>query len=148
MKTLLIILLILVVFSASSCKQEDEMKSIDQYKSEVMQAEKDFAELAKEKGLKIAFTAFAAEDAALNRGKIIKGKKEIEKYYSDEKYDNVSLQWKPDFVDVSSSGDFAYTYGPYEFTGIDENGDTLKSAGIFHTVWKRQPDGEWRFVYD
>lgn len=144
----LIVVGFLIIFLFAVCNNKDEKMDMVNYKEQIAKAEKDFAELAKEKGLKIAFTAFAAEDAALNRGKIIKGKKEIEKFYADEKYDNVSLQWKPDFIDVSSSGDLGYTYGQYEFVGVDENGDTLKSTGIFHTVWKKQPNGEWRFVYD
>ena len=56
--------------------------------------------------------------------------------------------WKPDFVDVSSSGDLGYTYGQYTFIRLDSIGNETASQGIFHTVWKRQSDGNWRFVYD
>ena len=58
------------------------------------------------------------------------------------------LEWIPDFVDVSASGDLGYTYGKYTITTIDSIGQTIKRGGIFQTIWKRQPDGRWRFVWD
>lgn len=61
---------------------------------------------------------------------------------------NVSLEWKPDFVDVAASGDLGYTYGKYTYTSIDSAGNELVSKGVFHTVWKRQPNGSWKFVWD
>ena len=42
----------------------------------------------------------------------------------------------------------AYTYGEYEFTSLDTLGKSKVSKGIFHTVWKRQGDGTWKYVYD
>ena len=59
-----------------------------------------------------------------------------------------SLVWEPDFIDVSVAGDLAYTYGKFTYTSITESGDTLTSKGIFHTVWKRQEDGSWKYVWD
>ena len=63
---------------------------------------------------------------------------------ADSKY----LKWKPDFVDVAASGDLGYTYGHYTYSYIDSTGKAAEDKGIFHTVWKRQPDGNWRFVWD
>ena len=60
----------------------------------------------------------------------------------------VSLTWKPDFVDVAISGDLGYTYGKYVYTTTDSIGTKNVLEGIFHTVWKRQPDGTWKFVWD
>jgi ketosteroid isomerase-like protein len=42
----------------------------------------------------------------------------------------------------------AYTYGSYIFTTIDASGNKQESRGKFHTVWKKQADGSWKFVYD
>jgi ketosteroid isomerase-like protein len=49
---------------------------------------------------------------------------------------------------VSACGDLGYTWGSYTFTATDSLGATHRSEGIFHTVWKRQPDGSWKFVWD
>jgi len=122
---------------------------MEDYKKEIFEAEKAFAKLAKEKGLKVAFTTFASGEAVLHReNKIIKGKKAIEEYFEKQTLKKVQLEWTPDFIDVAASGDLAYTYGPYKFEGTDEAGEKIKSTGIFHTVWKKEANGEWRYVWD
>ena len=59
-----------------------------------------------------------------------------------------TLSWKPDFIDVSDSGDMAYTYGKALYTYTDSLGVTKEYPALFHTVWKRQEDGSWKFVWD
>jgi len=132
-----------------SCNGDRDILLLEKYKQEIRETELAFTKLAKEQGLKVAFTTYAADDAVLNRGdKLIKGKKAIEEYYAKQKLDNVTLEWEPEFIKVAASGDLGYTYGPYMFTSVDSSGKETKSEGIFHTVWKRQGDGEWRFVWD
>lgn len=116
---------------------------------EIMETERLFCELAAQKGIKEAFLHFAARDACINRdNRIYAGKEEISRYFDQSAVSNVFLTWKPDYVDVSGSGDMAWTYGNYTFRGENENGEKLESSGIFHTVWKRQPDGSWKYVWD
>lgn len=122
---------------------------MDQFKLEILDTEKAFAQLVKEKGMKIGFLTYASDQAVLNRGgKLIRGKKEIEVYFDQLTLKDVRLEWAPDFVDVSASGDLGYTYGKYTFEAIDQTGQETRSTGIFHTVWKREPNGEWRYVWD
>lgn len=116
---------------------------------EISGVERQFADMAAEKGMKEAFLAFAAKDAVINRdNRIYKGKAGIAEYYDSQTVKNISLQWKPDYVDVSASGDMAWTYGKYTIAGESEEGEKFESAGIFHTVWKRQEDGSWKYVWD
>ena len=69
-------------------------------------------------------------------------------FFSRSTLTNVELTWEPEFVDVSTDGTLAYTYGPYTFKAMDKDGNPISAEGLFHTVWKRQADGNWRFVYD
>jgi ketosteroid isomerase-like protein len=132
-----------------ACQMEKDVAMIERHKLEILETEKAFSALAIEKGLKIAFTMYAAEDAVLRRGNdLIKGKKAIADYYETYKYPNARLEWNPDFIDVSASGDLAYTYGQYKFEAKDKSGEILKDTGIFHTIWKKQPNGKWRYVWD
>ncbi|MEO9871362.1 YybH family protein [Ekhidna sp.] len=132
----------------SGCSNQ-ETNNIDQWKSEIIQVEKDFNDMAQEKGLIEAFHHFAAVDGVIKRNrKIVKGKIAIRDWYKEDVRPNETLTWKPTFVDVSSSGDLAYTYGNYVFSSTDSTGIKKESKGIFHTVWKRQEDGNWRFVWD
>ena len=80
---------------------------------------------------------------------LILGKEAIRNMYpSLDKDDKVTLTWIPEFVDVSKSGDMAYTYGEYIYSIIGIDGNIQHDKGVFHTVWKRQSNGEWRFVWD
>jgi len=134
-----------------SCTMEKETGNTDTWKQEILETEKAFAEMAREEGISNAFLAYAAEEAVLMRNNtLIIGKEEMKKVF--ERQSNTagktSLTWAPDFVDVSSSGDLGYTYGKYQYSFTDSTGNVQLDSGIFHTVWKRQPDGKWRFVWD
>jgi len=138
----------ILIFSACTIQTSDAKK--ETYKDEVLKAEANFAQMAKEQGLAAAFLAFADENAVLQRGTLIKGKAEIKAYFEKNavSYKNLKLEWKPDLVEVSASGDLAYTYGEYTSKSLAEDGKVSNGSGIFHTVWKRQADGQWKFVWD
>lgn len=133
-----------------SCNMEDEKISIERWKKEILETEQNFAKMAMDEGIEKAFLFYAADDAVIVRNNnLVTGKDDIRLYFENQKYnDEVSLTWEPDFIDVANSGDLGYTYGEYVFTSIDSNGNKVESKGIFHTVWKRQRDGSWKFVWD
>jgi ketosteroid isomerase-like protein len=58
------------------------------------------------------------------------------------------VNWTPDFIEVSADGTLGYTYGKYVWKIKQANGTIKELLGIFHTVWKRQPDGSWKYVWD
>ncbi|MEZ5278022.1 MAG: DUF4440 domain-containing protein [Opitutaceae bacterium] len=116
---------------------------------EVRSTELAFAQKAAEVGLKEAFLAYADEQAVINRGgRIHRGKEAIAAWFDGQTLKDVSLVWTPDFVDISGDGTLAYTYGPFTLKGTTESGEAVDVSGIFHTVWKHQPDGSWKYVYD
>lgn len=100
-----------------------------------------------EEGIHRAFTAFAADNAVLMRNdQLIHGIHNIDRYYKSNTAKG--LHWTPEFVEVSQSGDMGYTFGYYIFNYLDSLGNKAQSKGVFHTVWKRQSDGTWKFVWD
>jgi ketosteroid isomerase-like protein len=122
---------------------------VEKYKMEILETERAFAQLAKDQGLKVAFSTYASDEAVLHRAnKLIKGKQAIAEYFEQQTLQNVRLEWVPDFVSVAASGDLGYTYGKFNFEGTDEKGEEVKIEGIFHTIWKREANGEWRYVWD
>ena len=134
-----------------SCDIDTEKGSIEKWKHEILETEQNFAIMARDKGIRDAFLTYAAEDAVLMRNNtLVIGKKAISVYFENNasKDKDVSLTWKPDFVDVAASGDLGYTYGNYTFSYIDSSDNKIENKGVFHTVWKRQSDGTWRFVWD
>ena len=147
MKKLVFLIYIALMFTG--CKNPDNSVQIKKWKEEVASTEKAFAEMTARDGVKAAFLAFADDSAIMMRNdKIIKGLPAIQDYFNTHNYSRVKLQWTPDFVEVSSAGDLAYTYGKYTFSIADSTGNMQVNTGIFHTVWKRQTNGSWKFVWD
>jgi len=97
-------------------------------KDEIVQTERDFASMAKSRGLSEAFSYYADSSACVNRGSyVIHGKDSIRIFYTSPRYKDVLLEWKPDFVEVSASADLGYTYGKYTFTALDSAGNKTES---------------------
>ena len=135
------------LFLVISCGRLNDLEKI---KKEVFETEKAFEAMAAEKGIAEAFAFFAAEDAVIKRGNdsIITGREGIRNYYSRANLFRATVNWTPDHVDVSADGTMAWTYGKFVWKVIRQEGDTAVSRGIFHTVWKRQADGSWKYVWD
>jgi ketosteroid isomerase-like protein len=139
--------LLLVITFVISC-QSERKPEIEKWKAEIADAEHAFSDLAVKEGIAKAFLTFSAEDVTMLRNnKLVNGKAELKTFY-EKGSPKGTLTWSPDFVDVSTSGDMGYTYGKYVYTSTDSLGNTQSSEGIFHTVWKRQRDGSWKFVWD
>jgi len=144
-------LLMLALVPFFSCGSDNVENNLEKWKSEIVKTEQEFAEMASKEGIPKAFLEFAAEDAVIKRGnRLIIGKEALRQSYTsgDSGTGKVSLTWQPDFVDVAASGDLGYTYGKYIYTSTDSSGISQIDSGVFHTVWKRQPDGKWKFVWD
>lgn len=134
-----------------SCKPGNEENNMNKWKQEIIETERAFAEMAKTEGIPKAFLTYAAEEAVLMRNNtLISGKDAIKNSFGNPGpgAGNVELAWEPDFVDVAGSGDLGYTYGKYTYSVTDSSGMVKLDSGIFHTVWKRQADGDWKFVWD
>ena len=144
-----LIFLIPVLVFMLACSPNLNKKEV--WKQEIMDVEQAFSDMSQKEGIAKAFAEFAANDVVMNRNdSLIIGKEGLMQFYDRPSDPNriIDLSWKPDFVDVSKSGDLAYSYGKYLFTLTDSTGQVQSSTGIFHTVWKRQSDGTWRFVWD
>ena len=148
-KIIQFILPLCILFYA--CNTASKKGSIEKWKAEILETEREFAAMAQKEGIPEAFLTYAADDAVLMRNNsLIIGIEALKESYKKGKSagNKVSLDWKPDFVDVALSGDLGYTYGKYTYTTTDSIGKTNVIEGVFHTVWKRQADGKWKFVWD
>ena len=91
-----------------------------------------------------AWQDFADEHATLPAGS---GKAAIGAFY-DKIYarPGFALNWHPDSAKVM--GDIAITTGRYDSHIQDEAGHDKPGHGRYVTVWQRQKEGGWRFVWD
>jgi ketosteroid isomerase-like protein len=134
----------------NSCTPKNKVENLTYVKLQVVRTEKDFEKLVAEKGLAEGFYQFADSNAVIKRehDTLIIGKTNIKNYYSNSKYKTAMVTWSPDAVELSNSGDMASTYGKYVWTFKDGSGQKQISKGIFHTVWKKQKDGSWKYIWD
>lgn len=142
-----IIFVALISVFKMGCNSKLQHKNMEK---EVLLAETNFAKMAAEKGIAEAFAYYAANEAVIKRENdtLIKGKENIKAYYQAKDLSNAKLSWSPDFIDVSQCGTLAYSYGHYSFILLDESGNEKEYTGVFHTVWKKQKNGEWKYVWD
>ncbi len=145
MKAVFLLMPVVLLFAAC-----DHSKNKEENKKEILKVEKAFERMTREKGIAEAFYYFADEDAVIKRENdtLISGKEGIKTYYESKKYKNAVVNWTPDLIQVSDCGDLGYTYGKYIWKIMSDNGDTVEFRGVFHTVWKRQDDNSWKYVWD
>ncbi len=143
-QVIFIISLFFFCFGCHHSKTEDELKK------EIFQTEKAFERMTSERSIPEAFHFFADENAVIKRENdtLVIGKENIRIYYENKNLKNATVNWTPDFIEISKSGDIAYTYGKYTWSIKDADGNTEEFKGIFHTVWKKQKDGSWKYVWD
>jgi len=120
----------------------NEELTFAQNKSILIETELAFAEAAKNTNTRDAFLKFIADDGILFRPHPVNGKEFLEK----SPVRPGKLLWYPSSSFMSSSEDLGVNWGPWEFRKTLEE-DPI-AFGYFVTVWKKQNDGSWKFLFD
>ena len=100
-------------------------------------AERAFAADAQKLGQWTAFQKWSTADALM----FLPQPSNAHAFLKDRKNPPVPVFWWPGRSYVSCDGKLAINTGPW----VREWG---KSVGYFTTVWQRQPDGSWKWIYD
>ena len=109
----------------------------------MVKAEKDFAAFSVAHSTKEAFLQYIDSNSIMfDNGIPVKA---IEFWNKREKNSGV-LNWYPQFAEISASGDFGYTTGPWTYN--NKGNDTVIARGQYATVWKLNEKGEWKFLVD
>ena len=113
----------------------------------MVDTERAFARMSQEQGIRSSFMAFIADDGILFRPTAVKGKQWMTAHPLPPSAKHPLLSWYPAIAGVARAGDMGYTTGPWEYKA--DVHDALPAAwGNFLTVWKKQANGEWKFVID
>jgi ketosteroid isomerase-like protein len=112
-------------------------------------ADMDFSNDASKFGTGEAFGRYAAADAQIfsGPGEFISGPRAISESFGAPTMKN-ALVWHPVLGEVSEAGDLGFTVGNAVFTGEREDGAKIVAYSKYLTVWKKQRDGNWRYVVD
>lgn len=105
--------------------------------STIVAAELAFSRAARENGQWTAFRQFAAPGAMIHGSN---GPFPAQAWLATQTDPAQAVQWSPRAVVVSCDGGLAVSKGRFR----DPDG----TVGNFVTVWERQPDGEYRYVFD
>jgi ketosteroid isomerase-like protein len=118
-------------------------------KLEVARMEDAFCAMAQAKGVLAAFEHFAAPDVAFidTDPRKFRGLAAVRARLGPDQ-PGATLTWSAAFTDVSADGTLGYNYGRYESRRTGASGQASVHTGWFLTIWKRQPDGSWKYVMD
>jgi ketosteroid isomerase-like protein len=105
----------------------------------VVAAERAFAADAAQHGWAWAFRRHHAPGAIVLQPDPIEATVSLARVEGDGSAD---LDWRPAFAGIARSGDLGFTTGPFLFRG------NPRVVGHYFTVWRRQPDGRWKWIFD
>ena len=94
---------------------------------------------------------FWADDATIfpSGAPAISGKAAIRQYVSGAfATPGFSITWQTDKIEVSGSGDLAYSTGTNHITFNNSESKTIVADNRAVVVWKKQADGSWKCVVD
>lgn len=109
----------------------------------VVDAENAFAKTAVDLSVRTAFLQHMDSTAVVfENGEAFNG---IKQWQNTPDFKE-KLLWRPVFFAMAASGELGFTTGPYELRKTLK--DSAVSAGQYSTVWKKNSNGEWKFLID
>ena len=105
---------------------------------QIEDAERAFVQAVAQSGIAPGFRQFAAPDAVMFLP---------DPTFAIPALDHAhwagELLWRPQYVGVAPSGDMAFSVGPSLAKAVGK-----ASGGYYLSIWKRGPDGVWKFAVD
>ena len=133
MPRLILLAVLVLAFARPAAAQPAEA-------SHIVAAERAFAADSLAMGVDRSFLKWSAEEAIMIAGGAPQRAHDILDPDAVLDPEAPSLVWWPNWAGIAKSGDLGFTTGGVEVGGA--------RTGHYFTVWKRQPDGGWKWVYD
>jgi ketosteroid isomerase-like protein len=134
-------LFLLVIFVLLSCAEKKPIADPQVLKD----ADIAFSDYSVKHGLQKAFIEFADDSVVLlkpSRMPIV-GKMNLIKSYEGKSDSGIVLTWTPVKGIIAESGELGYTYGFWTYVAKSDT-----SRGTYLTVWKKDANGQWKFIAD
>ena len=135
-----------------NCKKADNAAVLnkDSLKAVLINADKKFCEASLKKGFNNARMELVSDNAIESgEGSMpLEGKKAIADFNATHPDSSFTLQWQPFKAEIAASGDLGYTFGGWTLTTKTKAGHDTALHGDYITVWEKQTDGTWKYVFD
>lgn len=135
--------LVFVGFAAGAPEPADE-------REQLLAADRAFDQATAEKGIEGWVSSFAPNGSMLPGDEPpVTGPDAIRQFMGPTlTQPNSSLRWQPTHAEVLIPGVLGMTTGRWELRSLDAEGKPRRRTGTYVTIWKKQPDGAWKVVFD
>ncbi len=146
----LILAVILITKNTGDKSDSSRKNTAEELKLSLIKADEDFYKSALSSGTGRAFINFADTDVVIMRqnSRPLMGKKALEESYLNKDTLKTPLKWNPLKAEVSPDGKLGYTFGNWEYKTKNRTGNIVETRGNYITIWRRQNDGTWKYIFD
>ena len=137
------VLLLVTTFITAAAIAVQPDSSVPPAMVKMADTERAFAQRARETTVRQAFIDFFA-DESVGFGPDPEPAREALKKNQTPQAPGFELHWEPRLGDIAASGDLGYLTGPAEYI----NSGKPNTYTCYFSVWKKQPDGEFRVILD
>lgn len=137
-KSFLLLCIFSLLFSCTKNKQVLDSQVL-------LDADIAFSDYSAKNGIHEAFIEFAHDSVVLLKPKRmpIVGKPSLIESYIGKSDSGVVLTWKPAQAIIAESGELGFTYGFWLSVS-----PTDTSRGTYLTIWKKNENGQWKYIAD
>lgn len=144
MRTPVLLLAAFMIVASASAQQPPPPS---QNMISLVEAERAFSRTSVEKGMREAFLKFFANDGINFQPHPVKTREALLSSPAPSGPPPITLSWEPVYADISTSGDFGYTLGPFTIT--DQTPENRPPAyGVYFSVWEKDWAGNWKVAID
>lgn len=155
MKKLSMVLPLVFLFGLTfGCQQGEEaaekfVVNVEAEKEAALKADRDWLKSVTARDIERVLEYYADDAVWLVPKVPMFGKDAIREFWErDFAGTDYALTWEPTKVEVSQSGDLAYTLGKWSGEAKDEEGNIKALGGAYVAVWRKAPNGTWKLVID
>ena len=128
---------------------QPSINSTENQTDQLLRVDREFSQMSAEKGMAIAFDFYMADSAIMlkNNRNPLRGRDIINKTFVNVPLTD-KLTWEPIDAHIADSNDLGYTIGQWTYSATDSTGAVSKSYGNYVSIWEKQDDGKWKYVFD
>lgn len=138
------------LISAIACTPKEETVATSDAKQSLLATDSAFSSLSEKKGMAVAFLTYADSNVVemnANEHPTVGIAAMADRFRATDN-SKFLITWHPLKCEVAKSGDLGYTFGDWRIDQALPDGRDTILFGNYVSVWKKNAEGEWRYVLD